>query len=138
MIYVNILNPNLVNRLAAKESETVEATPEVAENVNVQGEGPLLRLEHCPDVEPVCQQCQQVAAENEQLRSDKTQLEKQLNKSREEAERISNLVKDMEHKWTQVAKDYEKQVSRSSDHLTDRIYFILKTFENDVGDIAAQ
>jgi len=97
--------------LAAKESETVEATPEVAENVNVQGEGPLLRLEHCPDVEPVCQQCQQVAAENEQLRSDKTQLEKQLNKSREEAERISNLVKDMEHKWTQVAKDYEKQVT---------------------------
>ena len=69
-----------------------------------------LRLEQCPDVEQVCHRCQQATVENEQLQNDKTHLEKQLSKSREEAERMSNLVKDMEHKWTQVAKDYEKQV----------------------------
>lgn len=107
---VHISNWNLTGRLAPKESETVEVTPETAENDNVQGEGPLLRLEQCPDVEQVCHRCQQATVENEQLQNDKTYLEKQLSKSREEAERMSNLVKDMEHKWTQVAKDYEKQV----------------------------
>lgn len=101
-----------MSRLVAKENETVETTPETGGNDNVQGEGPLLRLEQCPDIESVCQKCQEATAEKEQLRSDKTNLEKQLNKSREEAERMSNLVKDMEHKWTQVAKDYEKQVYR--------------------------
>lgn len=49
-------------------------------------------------------------AEVQQLRSDRAALEKQLVKAREEVDRTSELVKDMEHKWTEVAKDYEKQV----------------------------
>ena len=83
-----------------------------------EGEGPLLRLELCAGgavmPEP-CQQCQSAAAENQQLREEKMSLEKQLAKSREDAESMSNLVKDMEHKWTEVAKDYEKQVFIHSD-----------------------
>jgi len=101
-----------------KESgeKTVEATLERPATANepVQGEGPLLRLELCAGgavmPEP-CQQCQSAAAENQQLREEKMSLEKQLAKSREDAESMSNLVKDMEHKWTEVAKDYEKQVT---------------------------
>lgn len=130
--------------LAPKESETVEVTPETAENDNVQGEGPLLRLEQCPDVEQVCHRCQQATVENEQLQNDKTHLEKQLSKSREEAERMSNLVKDMEHKWTQVAKDYEKQVTslhgdiEESQKQLKSVYSAYKRFRNQAQETLRQ
>lgn len=57
-----------------------------------------------------CAQCKTFLADIDQIQEGKVQLEKQLAKSREESERLSDLIKDMEHKWTEVAKDYEKQV----------------------------
>ena len=50
-------------------------------------------------------------ADFQQIQGEKIQLDKQLAKAREEVQMLSELIKDMEHKWTEVAKDYEKQVS---------------------------
>ena len=44
------------------------------------------------------------------MNEEKANHEKQLAKAREETVRMSDLIKEMEHKWTEVAKDYEKQV----------------------------
>ena len=79
-----------------------------------QAEGPLLMVDQFQDTsasgQKPCTECKSLVADIHQLQEEKLQLEKQLAKSREEAERLSNLIKDMEHKWTEVAKDYEKQV----------------------------
>lgn len=53
----------------------------------------------------------ELEADFQQMQEEKVQLDKQLTKAREEARMLSDLIKDMEHKWTEVAKDYEKQVS---------------------------
>lgn len=76
-----------------------------------QAEGPLVLVEQFQDVSghKPCAECKSLVADIHQLQEEKLQLEKQLAKSREEAVRLSNLIKDMEHKWTEVAKDYEKQ-----------------------------
>ena len=57
-----------------------------------------------------CDQCRQNEASVQVAKDEKVQVEKQLGKAREEIDRMSELIKDMEHKWTEVAKDYEKQV----------------------------
>lgn len=57
-----------------------------------------------------CSQCKFSLAENQRLQEGKLQVEKQLVKAREEVQMLSELIKDMERKWTEVAKDYEKQV----------------------------
>ena len=56
----------------------------------------------------------ELEADFQQMQEEKVQLDKQLVKAREEAQMLSELIKDMEHKWTEVAKDYEKQVSERS------------------------
>lgn len=61
------------------------------------------------------------------LQEEKVQSDKQLTKAREEAQMLSDLIKDMEHKWTEVAKDYEKQVSERFYHFPNfnfLLYFI--------------
>ena len=68
-------------------------------------------VDHAKLLETCSEQLQQTEKELSQLKEEKLATEKQLVKSREEVEHLSNLVKDMEHKWTEVAKDYEKQVS---------------------------
>lgn len=49
-------------------------------------------------------------ADFQQLQEEKVQVDKLLVKAREESQMLSELIKDMEHKWTEMAKDYEKQV----------------------------
>lgn len=53
-------------------------------------------------------------ADLQQLQEEKAQVDKQLIKAREESQMLSELIKDMEHKWTEMAKDYEKQVGNRS------------------------
>jgi len=64
--------------------------------------GPVqLRVE---EIQGPCQTCKL-------MNEEKANHEKQLAKAREETVRMSDLIKEMEHKWTEVAKDYEKQVN---------------------------
>lgn len=58
-----------------------------------------------------CLRCKVLETDYQHLQEEKVQLDKQLVKAREEAQMLSELIKDMERKWTEVAKDYEKQVS---------------------------
>ncbi len=63
-----------------------------------------------------CLRCKVLETDYQQLQEEKVQLDKQLVKAREEAQMLSELIKDMERKWTDVAKDYEKQVSSFPTH----------------------
>lgn len=59
------------------------------------------------------------------LQEEKVQSDKQLTKAREEAQMLSDLIKDMEHKWTEVAKDYEKQVSERFNHFPNFNFLLI-------------
>lgn len=71
----------------------------------VQSEGQSLLAEEA------CLRCKALLSDYQNLQEEKGQSDKLLIKAREEAQMLSDLIKDMEHKWTEVAKDYEKQVS---------------------------
>ncbi|KAK4010865.1 hypothetical protein OUZ56_019993 [Daphnia magna] len=58
-------------------------------------------------------------ADLQQLQEEKAQVDKQLIKAREESQMLSELIKDMEHKWTEMAKDYEKQVDSLFGNIQD-------------------
>ncbi|XP_057368871.1 rab GTPase-binding effector protein 1-like [Daphnia carinata] len=58
-------------------------------------------------------------ADLQQLQEEKAQVDKQLIKAREESQMLSELIKDMEHKWTEMAKDYEKQVDSLFGNIED-------------------
>ena len=63
-------------------------------------------------VQQTCSNCKTIQTDLNRCQEEKSQSDKQLGKAREEMKMLSDLVKDMEHKWTEVAKDYEKQVYR--------------------------
>jgi len=99
---------------AAPGSKTIPrdaSNEELTVNDRVQRDGVLFNdstVSHSTATEK-CGLCFQSEIEIDQLKNEKVQLEKQTLKAREEVDRMSELVKDMERKWTEVAKDYEKQ-----------------------------
>lgn len=82
---------------------------------------------------PNCSRCKSLSSDFKNLQEEKGQSDKQLVKAREEAQMLSDLIKDMEHKWTEVAKDYEKQVAihNSFYHNSYAKYLSTPTFQVD-------
>jgi predicted nucleic acid-binding Zn-ribbon protein len=98
--------PEMVTRQMTKEDLENMSSCSVDSNL-ISSEGNSARIEDGNQNT----RFKELEADFQQMQEEKVQLDKQLTKAREEARMLSDLIKDMEHKWTEVAKDYEKQVS---------------------------
>ncbi|EFX69086.1 hypothetical protein DAPPUDRAFT_301185 [Daphnia pulex] len=97
--------PEMVTRQMTKEDLENMSSCSVDSNL-ISSEGNSARIEDGNQNT----RFKELEADFQQMQEEKVQLDKQLTKAREEARMLSDLIKDMEHKWTEVAKDYEKQV----------------------------
>ncbi|XP_046456544.1 rab GTPase-binding effector protein 1-like isoform X2 [Daphnia pulex] len=97
--------PEMVTRQMTKEDLENMSSCSVDSNL-ISSEGNSARIEDGNKNT----RFKELEADFQQMQEEKVQLDKQLTKAREEARMLSDLIKDMEHKWTEVAKDYEKQV----------------------------